>query len=264
MTWYQSTMIWVSGHPVWVSLIVLSIGLVALNAIAYQHACAMLWFTDAGERTPRPQDLSLPRKIAVLLTGIRVPRPENDRTPESISLAFQAIRIPVDDCVELEAWSIPAAHARGTMILFHGYASMKSNLLAEANAFHELGYDVWLVDFRGSGGSTERYTTVGVREADDVAAVVKYVRRSSMIGPLILYGNSMGAAAILRSITKCGVAADGVILISIFDRLLSTARNRFHQMGLPGFPGANLLLFWGGISAGFSGFRHNPVEDGAG
>ena len=30
-------------------------------------------------------------------------------------------------------------------------------------------------------------------------------------------------------------------------------------MGLPSFPSAELLVFWGGRQAGFNGFGHNPV-----
>jgi pimeloyl-ACP methyl ester carboxylesterase len=30
-------------------------------------------------------------------------------------------------------------------------------------------------------------------------------------------------------------------------------------MGLPAFPGAHLLVFWGGVQNGFSGFKYNPA-----
>lgn len=31
-------------------------------------------------------------------------------------------------------------------------------------------------------------------------------------------------------------------------------------MGLPSFPGAHLLVFWGGVQLGYFGFEHNPVK----
>lgn len=43
----------------------------------------------------------------------------------------------------------------------------KASMLPAAKAFHDLGYKVVLVDFRGSGGSTGEGTTVGYREAED-------------------------------------------------------------------------------------------------
>jgi uncharacterized protein len=31
-------------------------------------------------------------------------------------------------------------------------------------------------------------------------------------------------------------------------------------MGIPSFPGAQILVFWGGLINGHSGFKHNPVD----
>jgi pimeloyl-ACP methyl ester carboxylesterase len=31
-------------------------------------------------------------------------------------------------------------------------------------------------------------------------------------------------------------------------------------MGLPAFPGAQLLVFWGSVQCGFNGFAHDPAE----
>jgi pimeloyl-ACP methyl ester carboxylesterase len=42
--------------------------------------------------------------------------------------------------------------------------------------------------------------------------------------------------------------------------MLTTVRHRFEAMGVPSFPAAELLVFWGGRQFGFNGFGHNPVE----
>ena len=251
---------WVRRHPFYSGLIVFACGFAALNAMAYQHARAMIWFVPDGLKTRPPRELSLLDKARVLMTGVRVPRPANDGTPADHHLESAIRLVPVDDDIHLETWWIPAEAPVGTVILFHGYAGSKSDLLPEAEFFHDLAFDVRLVDFRGSGGSTENYTTMGYLEADDVAEVVKDARAEAPALPLILYGRSMGAAAILRAIHVHGVKADAVVLESTFDRMLTTARNRFHQMGLPAFPSANLLVYWGGVSAGFDAHRHNPVD----
>ena len=70
----------------------------------------------------------------------------------------------------------------------------------------------------------------------------------------------MGSAAILRAIHELGVSPDAVILESVFDAMLGTVRNRFDAMGVPAFPAAELLTFWGGRQFGFNGFAHNPVD----
>jgi pimeloyl-ACP methyl ester carboxylesterase len=37
-------------------------------------------------------------------------------------------------------------------------------------------------------------------------------------------------------------------------------RNRFRVMGLPAFPSAELMVFWGSVQHGFNGFAHNPAD----
>ncbi|MCX6833662.1 MAG: alpha/beta fold hydrolase, partial [candidate division Zixibacteria bacterium] len=146
------------------------------------------------------------------------------------------------------------------VLLFHGYASEKTSMLREAAAFRELGLSVLLVDFRGSGESTESYTTIGYEEAQDVSSAVEFAEANLPHSKLILFGQSMGAVAILRSVEHYGVSPDALIIESVFDRLLNTIKNRFRLVGVPVFPGAELVAFWGGIQAGFNAFEHNPVE----
>jgi alpha-beta hydrolase superfamily lysophospholipase len=92
-----------------------------------------------------------------------------------------------------------------------------------------------------------------------VAAAVWFARERGLPCPLALYGQSMGGAAVLRGVAALEVRPDAVVLESVFDRMLGTVRNRFGLMGLPAFPAAELLVFWGGTQTGFSGFDHNPV-----
>jgi len=70
----------------------------------------------------------------------------------------------------------------------------------------------------------------------------------------------MGAAAILRAMHEHTVTPDAIIVEAIFDTMLNTVRNRFAAMGLPSFPSAHLLVFWGGRQWGFDGFAHNPLD----
>jgi pimeloyl-ACP methyl ester carboxylesterase len=70
----------------------------------------------------------------------------------------------------------------------------------------------------------------------------------------------MGAAAILRAVHSCGIQPDAIIVEAVFDKMLNTVRHRFGAMGVPSFPSAELLVFWGGRQAGFNGFGHNPVD----
>jgi alpha-beta hydrolase superfamily lysophospholipase len=184
----------------------------------------------------------------------------NRTTPASTGLPFEVCRFVAEDGQELEAWHVPHPWARGVVVLCHGYAACKATMLRPARVFHELGFATLLVDFRGSGGSDGNITTIGVREAADVVAAYAFARQRAKTGPMILFGTSMGAAAILRAVARSDLRPDALILECPFDRLLHTVENRCSLMGVPGFPTAHLLLFWGGVQCGFDGFDHNPVE----
>ncbi|MFY9976083.1 MAG: alpha/beta fold hydrolase, partial [Chromatiaceae bacterium] len=141
-----------------------------------------------------------------------------------------------------------------------GYSAEKTSLLDEARAFLDLGASLLLVDFRGSGGSSESYTTVGVHEAEDVAAAIRDARERLSHGNVFLFARSMGAAAILRAGHAHAVQPDGVMLEAVFDTLFNTVGHRFRAMQVPAFPSAELLVFWGGGQWGFGGFEHNPSD----
>lgn len=234
-----------------------------VNALAYAHARAMTHFVVGGPRTRDPEAMSAGQKARVLLTGVRVPRPVNQADPATLGMAFDVCHFPSADGTDLEAWHVPTpipGRARGVVVGFHGYTGCKSSLLHEAAAFGGLGYDVLLVDFRGSGGSAGNETTIGYREADDVAAAVAYARRTYDPAAVVLYGQSMGSAAILRAVAARGVTPDALVLECPFDRLLSTVHNRFGLMGIPPLGMDRLLVFWGGVQEGYWAFGLNPAE----
>ena len=231
-----------------------------LNLLAYFHARAMTSYSAGGERTTPPERLSALGKAQILLTGVNLPRPVTVKTPAELGLSYQTHIISRKGGLDLEAWRIPGDGLRPVVIMFHGYGSCKDQLLDEARGFHEFGCETVLVDFRGSGGSGGNETTLGVYEADDVAMAVDFAKKSSGPRPLILYGKSMGSVAILRAIATAQVNPAALILECPFDRLITTVKNRFSAMGVPSFPFAQLLVFWGGVQQGMNGFAHDPVE----
>jgi alpha-beta hydrolase superfamily lysophospholipase len=238
----------------------LAAAVAALNLVAYMQAHALTHYAAGGAATYRPERLSRWQKGVVVLTGVTVPRPENVDTPADHGLTFTTHRFPSSGGATLEAWHVPSAAPRGTVLVFHGHAGCKGRLMREIVAFHRLGYDVLAVDFRGSGGSSDAVSTIGVREADDVAAAVEFVRGRWAGRPVVLFGQSMGAAAVLRAAAVLGVTADAIVLECPFDHLLTTVGHRFDAMGLPAFPLAHLLVFWGGVQHGFDAFAHNPAD----
>jgi uncharacterized protein len=214
--------------------------LVILNILAYSGAYLMTHYSEPGQ------------------WGMR--KPNSAKTPADISLRYNTQRLSVKENEWVETWLIPATEAKGTVLLFPGKDSSKANqLLAPAQVFHDLHYNSLLVDFRGVGGSSGNTTTLGVRESEDVVLVLKEADRLQLQRPFVLYGISMGSAAILTAIAKEDVKPDGVILELPFARSIDALRSRVRALHIPSFPLAELIVFWGSVQHGFNAFAHNPV-----
>ncbi|RPD45373.1 alpha/beta fold hydrolase [Hymenobacter sediminis] len=238
----------------WVAALA-AIAFVLLNGVAAFHAWRFTHFTtEVGTHTDNPEQLTLPQKLWVLLTGIKNPKPVNQATPD-FPYVTTYIESPNG---RLEVWRGEVSNARGTVALFHGYTSSKAKLLTEASYFRRLGYSVVLTDFAGNGGSEGNICTVGHHEAADVAAVVHWLQRRP--GPVFIYANSMGAVATLRAEAELGVRPTANLLECPYGSMLETAQSRFRSMHVPPFPMANLLVFWGGVENKFWAFDLDATQ----
>jgi uncharacterized protein len=227
-----------------------------LNLIAFLHAYNFTHFVEADlPRIRDNQQLTLGQKLKMLLFGVNNPRPKLRATP---SRPFETVTLTGE--VKLEGWHLKTnGLAQGTVILFHGYSGVKSTYLKNAEAFLDWGYNVLLIDFRGSGGSEGMQTTIGFKEADDVKTAYDFVKNKGE-NKILLAGNSMGAAAILRSLAVHDLKPTAILLQCPFGSMQEAVNSRFHKMGVPTFPMAHLLTFWGGVQNGFWAFNHNPAD----
>jgi alpha-beta hydrolase superfamily lysophospholipase len=243
-----------------VGLAVLIVGWAIANWLAYRHAHAMMHYRESAQRTSSPERLSPWEKVRVLALGVQLPRPRTQAHasilgPDAISFTLES-----SEGIRLGAWYCPGQENMPVVLLFHGYGAEKASLVTEARTFVDLGLSVVLIDFRGSGDSSESYTTLGFDEAEDVVTALRHVHQMWPGRRTILYGQSMGAAAALRAVHSLDAHPDGLIVEAVFDEMLLTVRHRFDAMKLPSFPFAELLLFWAGQQAGFNAFQHNPVD----
>ncbi len=226
-----------------------------MNVVAYQHAYKFTHFTnEVSARTKDPKDLDAFSKVKLLFTGIDNPKSKNKSLP---SQDYQTIKIKSTEV--LECWGIKTPNAKGTIIMFHGYAGEKSSLLERADEFLKLGYQIFLIDFMGSGGSEGDGTSVGFKEAEQVKDCFSYV---SSMGEknIILFGTSMGSAAILKAMDDYALSVQSIIIECPFGSLYKTTKARFKLMHVPSFPMASMLCFWGGVQNGYWAFSHNPYE----
>ncbi|RYZ49708.1 MAG: alpha/beta fold hydrolase [Sphingobacteriales bacterium] len=227
---------------------------VFVNFLAAMHAWKFTHFTEGGTIPPDPRKQGWAGKMQAILIGVSHPKPVPVNRP---AVPFTTVRLQSNKSIE--SWIIPADSPTGTIILFHGYKGEKSSMLDKATVFRSLGYQTMVVDFMGSGGSEGNQTTIGFYEAENVKTCFDYAARE-MHHPVILFGTSMGAVAIMKSIHEHQLRPAAVILECPFGTMKQTVDRRFAMMGLPAFPLSSLLMFWGCALNGFNAFAHNPVD----
>jgi pimeloyl-ACP methyl ester carboxylesterase len=100
-------------------------------------------------------------------------------------------RIPsLEDGAFLEVWRIePAGSSRGTVVFAHGWGRNRDRMVSRARYFGQWGFTTIIHSARDHGKSTPRRFMNAVKFAEDIEAVLKWVKE-----PVILYGHSAGAA----------------------------------------------------------------------
>lgn len=183
-----------------------------------------------------------------LLTPIRKPL---ERHPREVGLEVEDVRISGPQGT-LAAWYLPARNGC-TIICCHGIHDNRAQWIEQMARLHQRsGYGALIFEMAGHGESEGNLVTYGVREAHDVAAVVEYLRSRGDVDMtrLGIIGYSLGAIAAVLAATeipelKC------VIIESGFADLKQDISALFHRYtGLPAFPFANIVVFWGQLIGG--------------
>jgi len=189
------------------------------------------------------------------------PKPENARKPAEFGLDYATERITINEDEWLEAWRIPYyGKPQGTVLLFPGNGGNKAHqLMLPASIFNNMGYHTLMVDFRGQGGSSGNSSTLGLREAEDVAYAMAHAEKIGLPQPYVLYGISTGGVAILRAMHN-GLRPDAAVMEMPFAYIMRAVKTRIKAQDFPANGIAEMLVFWGGIQHGYNGFSHNPVR----
>ncbi|MBS0028386.1 alpha/beta hydrolase [Chitinophaga sp. 22321] len=226
-----------------------------LNIIGAFHAWKFTHFYDEGGRKNKlPEQMNAGEKLRTILFGVRIAKSVTAQHPV---VPYETVLLHTQNGLRLEGWWIPVNAAKGTVILFHGYNGNKGSLFPEAGRFRALGYNTFLLDFRAHGNSEGLTCSVGYKEAEDVKLAWDYVQQKSP-RPIVLWGVSMGAAAILKAVPEYSLTPQKVILQCPFATLTDAVKSRMRSVHLPAFPFSQILTFWGGMEQGFWGPGFKP------
>lgn len=132
--------------------------------------------------------------------------------PRVLCPSVALLRSPVADCV-VQYYPTPQAVVQGTVVLMHGYmdhVGLYQFLIAHLN---EQGWGVLTLDLPGHGLSTgERYAINQFADYADVLDQLLREASAQLTGPVVLMGQSTGAAIILKYLQRTPTVAGSILL----------------------------------------------------
>ena len=178
--------------------------------------------------------------------------------PEYRDISF----IGADKSILLKGWFFQIKSSDKTVILAHSYGKNRLEFGEKSTnmikSFLDKGYNVFTFDFRNSGQSNGKYTTLGYYEKDDLIAAVEYVRQQGS-KHIILMGFSTGAAAGILAAEEERVEA--VIADSPYANLEDYLKSSLNKwVGLPAFPFNKTILYSMEIMSGMDAGNADPAK----
>ena len=169
------------------------------------------------------------------------PQREVKKTPEIHQLAFEEVYLSIADTdgtgERMHTWWIPAKNESGKVLLYlHGSALNIGANVTHARRFHGLGFDVFIISYRGYGLSDGSFPTE-VQVYADAEAAWDYLVDTRQIEPgrIFIYGHSIGGAVAIDLAIRHPEAA-GLITEATFTSIVDVAREdikyRFFPLNL--------------------------------
>ena len=151
------------------------------------------------------------------------------KTPAEYQLPFDDVYVKVNDDngknERIHAWWIPAENPSDRYLLYlHGSALNIGANITHARRFHQMGFSVFLISYRGYGKSDGTFPTEAQVYADAQAAWTYLVKQKG-IDPkaIFIYGHSLGGAVAIQ-LALNNPAAGGLIVEAAFTSIADMAR----------------------------------------
>ena len=169
---------------------------------------------------------------------IFTPLREIKKTPAFYQLPYEDIYVSIDSPngqkERIHGWWIPAQiQSDKTLLYLHGSALNIGANVDHARRFHNLGFSVFLVSYRGYGLSDGEFPSEAQMYADAEAAWNYLVKQKQIKADRIfIYGHSIGGAIAIDLAVRQPDAA-GLIVEATFTSIFDMARLKYRYRLLP-------------------------------
>lgn len=182
----------------------------------------------------------------IIAQNVLHPKPRvEDHGLDDFGLPAQDVAFASRDGTPLRGWFVPAPGAAApspAVVLSHGWARSRAELLPHANFLHRAGFAVLMFDYRHRGESGGGAVTLGLREGGDLLGALDTLAARPEVdaGRIGVFGMSMGGViAILVAAEDERVRALAVECpYSGAEAIMGRALRHYYR--LPSFPLAPL------------------------
>lgn len=140
--------------------------------------------------------------------------------PAAAAAGVREVELRTEDGLRILGWHLPGRR-EGTIVLFHGNGGHRGLRLEWMELIAAQGAGVFLIDYRGYGGSEGSPTEEGLYL--DAEAAIAWVRANAP-GPIVLMGESLGSGVAVEMARRHPPA--GLIIHAGFSSTVDVARGR--------------------------------------
>lgn len=180
-------------------------------------------------------------------SAIRPTQITSELTPADFNLPTEDVVIETSDGFTLSGWLIPApiTPKKQVLIILHGYPAEKSDMLSIASSLYP-DFSLLLLDLRSFGKSEGAYTTLGIKERDDISRAVDFLKEHDYekIG---IFGFSLGGAISILTATE-DKRINAVLSYASFADLETLSNELYSNLLIFKKPMTKLMLFWSRIA----------------
>lgn len=191
---------------------------------------------------------------------IRPPHIKISYTPEIFNLPSENITVTTKDGVRLSGWLIEnevTKEKKRALIILHGYPVEKGDMLPIASNLYP-DFTLLLLDQRYFGESGGAFTTFGIKEREDMGAVLDLLasRGYEKIG---VFGFSLGGAVGIMSAAS-DTRIDAVASYASHADVARLGEETYRQLFILKKPMIGLMSLWGRLLFGESLKKISPVN----